>query len=249
MKIDVARLEQMLKLVGVIKGTKPYLDPVKLVFQDDGVWVRQSDASKTLGVVAFFPKDFFNDYGDFRGEIIIPVKSTYKLIRKVFKDSIEVELIISEGKYSIIGKSAEITDSLMSVEIVDIPGEIKKYRDVFYSENFGSIVFYGKTEYNYFAELECDSDLTFKTGDKGLSVECTLVTANVKKSIPSVIEDNKEPVTVKVDKGIFEMVVKAIKSSFDIAFTKTTETVGPVIIGSATDTYTVSYWLVPKIGD
>ena len=247
MKIDTGRLESILKYAGLIKTSKPYIDPIKLMFTDEGLWIKQSDDASTLAVVAFFPKDYFIEY-DFTGEVIIPVKTTYKLLRKVLRDSTEVALEFTENKFSIIGKTAKITDSLMTVEVRDLKDiEIKSYKNLYYSPSFGEIVGYLRVDYANLSEMECDSDIVFEWSDKGLKAKCTYATTEIEKNIPAMVEEYKQDIRVKIDSDLLDYVLKATKTTLNTALIKAESGPGPVIFGVETDAFRVSYWIAPKI--
>ena len=247
MRIDTARLELLLKYAGLIKTSKPYVDPIKLFFTEEGLWIKQSDDSKTLAIVGFFSKEFFSEY-DYTGEVIIPVKSTYNIIRKAMRDSAEVKIEFTEDKYIISGKSTTLKDSLVTADVYVIDDvKIIDYKDLLIGESFKPIVGYMTVDYSVLAEMECDSDITFNLTKNGLAIKCSFVTAEIERKPPVIMEEYKEDVSVKVDRTILEQIVKSTKTTLKMALTKPGGEAGPVILGLKSDLFKISYWIAPKV--
>ena len=245
-KLEKVRFEQILQQASIFSKAKPLLEPIKLVFKEDGLHVAMSDQSKTLAVVAHYTPGYFEEYNIGEGEYIVSAYNLVKAMKKVMKGVPFVEVEFKDDNIIVKGESITIKDAIRAQEIVNV----EKYDEVegLYVPNKDNVYAIYSVELPELASLDFKEVMEFTFGKTIKVLGRMAGTVEITKDLT--IRPLKEPekeIVGKYSADYVNRVVKLFKTAGLIAVLATKEeeniVTGPIIIGNKYETYTVSYWI------
>lgn len=248
LKLEKTRLEQLLNQASIFSKGKPLLDPVKLKISNDGVEVAISDSSKTIGVVAKYLPQYFEEYDVEEGEYIISPTNLVKAIKKVMKGVPYVTVKFEKDSIIVAGEGITIKDTLRAQEVVNIP-KYEMYEGI-PVPRVDSIHAAYTIELPELASLDLKEYLEFKFG-KTLKAK-GMMGSTVEIERDFTIKVLKEPEQELVGRYSADYVIRAVKlfktaGIIAVLSYMDEETgnllAGPVIIGQKYETYYVAYWI------
>jgi hypothetical protein len=234
---------QTLMKIFEVSTIKYQIDPVKLLFRDDGVYVRQTDSANVMASVVWVGTNAFKDYEPI-GEV--PLELEYvKRIKNMFKIDDYIDFDVSEGKVNLKGSRETYSLPLTTLEINTISS------DSFQQTEYGFIIKKSKIHKAMkvdLTELDVDYDevITLDYSFDDLVVEVPIGDTLYTKTIPSKSKEFQKVENAKVsfDGKLLSSMVEMIKDSAWLVFTD-----GPlhILYSNETIPITVTYILAQRV--
>ena len=245
-RVEKALLEDILVMSSLLTKGKPVFDPIQIAVTEEGIKVAMSDPSMTLAVIAEFTPAYFDKYENPpMGVYQISAFNLMKAIRRVGKGEPYAEISFSNEQVIVELGTAVIRDALREQDIKTV----EKY------EKFKGIPVMVQPYAAYEVEMTELRDLDLKDSikfefDKNLKVKGMLgSTLEIEKNLTiKPIKKPAKPVTAEYSADYVSRISRAFRGKGVIGVVVSEDgEVGPIIMGTTNDKYTVAYWLVPMV--